>query len=44
MAIIERHRDEISIQGGELPLILLPTNCPGCGTCYYVYFGNIPRD
>ena len=31
MAIIERHRDEVAIQGGELPLILLPTNCPGCG-------------
>src|SRR5205807_2370385 len=31
MAIIERHRDEVAIQGGELPEILLPTNCPGCG-------------
>lgn len=31
MAIIERHRDEVAIQGGELPMILLPTNCPGCG-------------
>ena len=31
MAIIERHREEVAIQGGELPLILLPTNCPGCG-------------
>jgi acetyl-CoA carboxylase carboxyl transferase subunit beta len=31
MAIIERHHQEVAIQGGELPLILLPTNCPGCG-------------
>ena len=31
MAIIERHHDEVAIQGGELPEILLPTNCPGCG-------------
>jgi len=31
MAIIERHRDDVAIQGGELPKILLPTNCPGCG-------------
>lgn len=31
MAIIERHREEVAIQGGELPQILLPTNCPGCG-------------
>ena len=31
MAIIERHRDDVAIQGGELPEILLPTNCPGCG-------------
>ena len=31
MAILERHRDEVAIQGGELPEILLPTNCPGCG-------------
>src|SRR5256885_5435664 len=31
MAIIERHREEVAIQGGDLPEILLPTNCPGCG-------------
>ena len=31
MAIIERHRDEVAIQGSDLPEILLPTNCPGCG-------------
>jgi len=31
MAIIERHRNDVAIQGGELPEILLPTNCPGCG-------------
>jgi acetyl-CoA carboxylase carboxyl transferase subunit beta len=31
MAIIEQHRDEVAIQGGPLPEILLPTNCPGCG-------------
>jgi len=31
MAILEQHRDEVAIQGGELPLILLPTNCRGCG-------------
>ena len=31
MAIIERHREDVAIQGGELPEILLPTNCPGCG-------------
>jgi len=31
MAILERHMDEVAIQGGELPEILLPTNCPGCG-------------
>jgi acetyl-CoA carboxylase carboxyl transferase subunit beta len=31
MAILERPREEVSIQGGELPEILLPTNCPGCG-------------
>jgi acetyl-CoA carboxylase carboxyl transferase subunit beta len=29
--IVERHRQEVAIQGGELPQILLPTNCPGCG-------------
>jgi acetyl-CoA carboxylase carboxyl transferase beta subunit len=31
MAIIERHREQVAMQGGELPEILLPTNCPGCG-------------
>lgn len=31
MAILEQHRDEVAIQGAELPEILLPTNCPGCG-------------
>jgi acetyl-CoA carboxylase carboxyl transferase beta subunit len=31
MAIIEQHRDEVAIQGGTLPEILVPTNCPGCG-------------
>lgn len=31
MAILEQHRDEVAIQGGPLPEILLPTNCPGCG-------------
>jgi acetyl-CoA carboxylase carboxyl transferase subunit beta len=31
MAIIERRREEVAIQGAELPEILLPTNCPGCG-------------
>ena len=31
MAILERPREGVSIQGGELPEILLPTNCPGCG-------------
>ena len=31
MAILERHQEEVAIQGGELPEILLPTNCPGCG-------------
>jgi acetyl-CoA carboxylase carboxyl transferase beta subunit len=31
MAIIEQHHEEVAIQGGELPQILLPTNCPGCG-------------
>jgi acetyl-CoA carboxylase carboxyl transferase beta subunit len=30
MAIAEGGRD-VAIQGGELPEILLPTNCPGCG-------------
>ena len=31
MAIIERPREQVAMQGGELPEILLPTNCPGCG-------------
>ena len=31
MAILERHFEEVAIQGGELPEILLPTNCSGCG-------------
>ena len=31
MAILERHFEDVAIQGGELPEILLPTNCPGCG-------------
>lgn len=31
MAILERHFESVAIQGGELPEILLPTNCPGCG-------------
>jgi len=31
MAILERHFETVAIQGGELPNILLPTNCPGCG-------------
>ena len=31
MAILERHFEEVAIQGGELPEILLPSNCPGCG-------------
>src|SRR5262252_2343452 len=31
MAILEEHRRQVAIQGGELPQILLPTNCPGCG-------------
>jgi len=30
MAIAEGRR-EVAIQGGDLPEILLPTNCPGCG-------------
>ncbi len=30
MSIAERGR-EVAIAGGELPEILLPTNCPGCG-------------
>ncbi|OLB90497.1 MAG: hypothetical protein AUI15_24630 [Actinobacteria bacterium 13_2_20CM_2_66_6] len=29
--IAETHHDEVAIQGGPLPEILLPTNCPGCG-------------
>ena len=31
MAILEQHLKEVPIQGSELPQILLPTNCPGCG-------------
>ncbi len=31
MAIAERPAREVPIQGGELPEILVPTNCPGCG-------------
>jgi acetyl-CoA carboxylase carboxyl transferase beta subunit len=31
VAILEEHLKEVPIQGGELPRILLPTNCPGCG-------------
>ncbi len=31
MAIAETPRRHVPIQGGELPKILLPTNCPGCG-------------
>jgi hypothetical protein len=31
MAVIDRPAREVPIQGGDLPLILLPTNCPGCG-------------
>src|SRR5437870_12289994 len=31
MAILERHQEKVAIQGDELPEILLPTNCPGCG-------------
>ncbi len=31
MAILERHFETVAIQGGGLPEILLPTNCPGCG-------------
>jgi acetyl-CoA carboxylase carboxyl transferase subunit beta len=31
MAILEKHLKEVPIKGGELPRILLPTNCPGCG-------------
>jgi acetyl-CoA carboxylase carboxyl transferase subunit beta len=31
MAVLERGFEEVAIQGGELPEILLPTNCPGCG-------------
>ena len=31
MAVIDRHAKKVPIAGGELPEILLPTNCPGCG-------------
>ena len=31
MAVAERPAREVPIQGGELPEILVPTNCPGCG-------------
>jgi len=31
MAILEQHAREVPIQGAELPEILIPTNCPGCG-------------
>jgi acetyl-CoA carboxylase carboxyl transferase beta subunit len=31
MAVIDRGASKFRIAGGELPLILLPTNCPGCG-------------
>lgn len=31
MAVLEQHAREVPIQGGPLPEILLPTNCPGCG-------------
>lgn len=31
MAIAERPAREVPIQGGGLPEILVPTNCPGCG-------------
>ena len=31
MAIAERPAREVPIQGAELPAILVPTNCPGCG-------------
>ncbi len=31
MAVAERLPREVPIQGGELPEILVPTNCPGCG-------------
>src|SRR5260221_7247907 len=31
MAVIDRPAHELRIAGGELPEILLPTNCPGCG-------------
>jgi acetyl-CoA carboxylase carboxyl transferase beta subunit len=29
--VITEARDDVAIQGGPLPEILLPTNCPGCG-------------
>jgi len=31
MAVLEQHQKEVAIQGDDLPEILLPTNCPGCG-------------
>ena len=31
MAVAERPAREVPIQGGELPEILVPSNCPGCG-------------
>jgi acetyl-CoA carboxylase carboxyl transferase beta subunit len=31
VAIADRKREGVPIAGGELPEILLPTNCPGCG-------------
>ena len=31
MAVAERPAREVPIQGGQLPEILVPTNCPGCG-------------
>jgi acetyl-CoA carboxylase carboxyl transferase subunit beta len=34
--IAEMPRDEVAIQGGRLPEILLPTNCPGCGIALQV--------
>ncbi|MGZ6300418.1 MAG: hypothetical protein ACXWMN_08015, partial [Candidatus Limnocylindria bacterium] len=30
MALAKTHPD-LKIAGGKLPLIALPTNCPGCG-------------
>jgi acetyl-CoA carboxylase carboxyl transferase beta subunit len=31
MAVLEQHAREVPLQGGPLPDILLPSNCPGCG-------------